>query len=97
MTDAKFTPGPWFQSAQGGHIRALVDNIPRKVCNFKGNTNSANDSRLIVFAPELLEALSALIDDLDECTTYGAVATLNLSRPSVRKARATLAKVWGHD
>lgn len=57
---AKHTPGPWHTAGdQGVQIRSQRDQIA-KVWTMRGNEWKAN-ARLIASAPELLEALKAVL------------------------------------
>ena len=60
MSETKHTPGPWHTAGdQGVQIRSQRDQIA-KVWTMRGNEWKAN-ARLIAAAPELLEALQAVL------------------------------------
>ena len=60
MSETKHTPGPWHTAGdQGVQIRSQRDQIA-KVWTMRGNEWKAN-ARLIAAAPELLEALKAVL------------------------------------
>jgi hypothetical protein len=60
MTQAKHTPGPWFQH-EGEVIAAEYGLISRAYYGHPDSQNAAN-ARLIAAAPELLEALKGMVN-----------------------------------
>ncbi len=70
-TQTAHTPGPWLRN-QYGHVYAMVPDAvfgmaamgSREVCNMQENPNITADARLIAAAPEMLEALRELFDDV---------------------------------
>lgn len=95
MSDqAKFTPGPWMvlPSVQDGQFCILTEHGPRKdiarTYGFPGDPREAN-ARLIAAAPELLEALQALVQ---RCEFDGIP---NDSLPAVEAARGAVARALG--
>lgn len=71
--EGKFTPGPW-HVANGVQVRSARDQIA-KVWMMRGSEGCAN-ANLIAAAPEILEALQALTNQLADDgyqsgTTYG--------------------------
>lgn len=66
--EAKFTPGPWFTSRPHGtiYIEARLRGTTLQEVASVGPTETANqqeaNARLIAAAPELLEALSKMVD-----------------------------------
>ena len=83
--NAKHTPGPWHTAGdQGVQIRSQRDQIA-KVWTMRGNEWKAN-ARLIASAPELLEALKAVLaNSLDSKGLADAH----------KQARAAIAKATG--
>ena len=84
---SKHTPGPWHTAGeQGVQIRSAKDQIA-KVWTMRGNEWKAN-ARLIAAAPDLLEALRAMVDyfgphpDVDN----GLDETLTAARAAIAKA-----------
>ena len=90
MSATKHTPGPWVEK----YGTLYGSNGEKVVCSSNGlafgSVNSwpdaAANARLIAAAPELLEALQAIISDMD--SEFGTDYDYN-------KARAVIAKATG--
>jgi hypothetical protein len=87
---AEHTPGPWLLDDENGVIannqviayaKAISHPILRKVDVEQWNANAC----LIAAAPDLLEALDEMLDDIGRAN----------SMPSAIKARAAIAKATG--
>lgn len=93
MAEAKHTPGPWKAWQRPGEkgtnywrIRTTpYESDGDTLCGYCGEANA----RLIVNAPELYEALEALLPSVEEAV--GEV----LDWPEYERAKAVLAKVRG--
>jgi hypothetical protein len=86
------TPGPWRVSDKvyfdGRDDYLVVTSAARWVCSVMVNDQAEEDARLIAAAPELLEALSALLSQtLSNQAPAGQLA--------VAKARAAIARAEG--
>lgn len=99
MSEAKHTPGPWHMGRKGNECRIYADRdqhaIARTygtglngigVCELTGPENKA-DAILIAAAPELLEALVALLPHVP-----GHMTNNLHGRPWIEQARAAIAK-----
>ncbi len=88
----KFTPGPWEHTGQGdivgkednGYGLGYVDVCSVYLRTVRGRTNA--NARLIAAAPDLLEALSEIINDGGKFV---------MTHETHRKARAAIAKARG--
>lgn len=91
MTD-KFTPGPWFVTGSqtkyiearigGGMLQEIAAVGPTAADNGYGEQQAAN-AALIAAAPELLQALEGLLEEVEGCMcTYEMAA-----RAAIAKAR----------
>lgn len=78
--ETKFTPGPWDASGL-----TVYDTCMDSVAS----THNAADARLIAAAPELYEALEAMLDEHDE--GHG------ISHSTANMAMDVIAKARGHD
>lgn len=95
MSKFKGTPGPWRVARQNGSpttgewmIAGAKPGYLAEVRDCGGGFSAAN-ARLIAAAPDLLEALSDLVDH---------VAMIGIGRPSeLDAARAAIAKALGED
>ena len=107
MTETKFTPGPWQlvqaeYSDSGRYVEPRVFSYadpddPKIICSMAvrdGTTEEAN-GLMVAAAPDLYEALSELIDALPSAEDMRARG--KQEGPSLRKARAALAKANGGD
>ncbi len=73
---SKHTPGPWFIDHEGGGAmgrRGLLQNTAGEYVGYLYETDNADD-RLIVAAPELLEALKWAIGQLPSPIHPGSYA-----------------------
>ncbi|PIB91257.1 hypothetical protein [Caulobacter sp. FWC2] len=102
MTDFKGTPGPWF--VEGSGVNALVRThddfaIVAKRHRLPGDVHEAN-ARLIALAPEMRDALEALLTEAEDVFVCMADATgidrHNLPGP-FRVARVVLSRAAGAD
>ena len=87
MTKAKHTPGPW------SYEMCHDTNYARITCDIKGGDNLRGycgeaNARLIVAAPELLEALQNMLG-LTEASDYMALSEIE------KQARTAIAKALG--
>ena len=85
MSEAKHTTGPWnvpfreftkIKAANGAHIATC-----HKLTNL---VNLEANSRLIAAAPDLLDALQSIIDDID--SEFGTDCDYNKARAAIAKA-----------
>ena len=99
MNEAKHTPSPWWVDDFGnGDVRVVVDPVkgmPPPICDGRtfvcklyqqderGIDAKAN-ARLIAAAPELLEALQAIMEDID--SEFGTDYDYNKARAAIAKA-----------
>ena len=96
MTD-KFTPGPWKAECIGKHwnnpdienwIITYTDDGERIV----DHVYEAADAHLIAAAPDLLQALEAMLD-ADRAYEYGGYTESELA--AIKQSRAAIAKARG--
>lgn len=92
MTEAKHTPGPWvvFYKAKYDEWHVSVPAFGMKLALFPDGIRTENheaDARLIASAPDLLEALQRIMEDMD--SEFGTDYDYN-------KARAAIAKATGN-
>ena len=85
MSEAKHTTGPWnvpfreftkIKAANGAHIATC-----HKLTNL---VNLEANSRLIAAAPDLLDALQSIIEDID--SEFGTDCDYNKARAAIAKA-----------
>jgi hypothetical protein len=102
----KWTPGPWTTEADPDNESLLVNSMRGIVCGIslweddgpEAQARKKADARLIATAPEMADALQALVD---ECAEYVLLNNLHGSdgspatTHSMRRARAALAKARG--
>ena len=95
---AKHTPGPWFVRKGGsawgnfsidGDVFFIAETIGGLDKEEKANAH------LIAAAPDLLEALRALVDDIGERFNISSQSTNPGMRDAVNQARAAIAKAEG--
>lgn len=88
------TPGPWTAGSKTVRAPETEDRLPLDVRLFGGNANDHRaNARLIAAAPELLQALQLLHDDIAE---YARLNNLGGFDNHVMKlARAAIAKATG--
>ena len=93
MEGTKHTPGPWkyFQPVSGTGIMYEITRFPY-VNYCIGEAHTEEDARLIAAAPELLEALQALVDDV-----LGGMVTVEESNGLWADAIAAIAKATGSE
>ena len=82
MSKQTHTPGPWFVSDL---VRQSVE-IGASVVRMPIGKHDAADARLIAAAPELLEALEAMVDDVDN-DAPGAFSGVQKARTAIAKAK----------
>mgnify|MGYP007094615063 CR=1 FL=1 len=103
---AKHTPGPWTWHPTALHpaVRSVgtPDAGPRRICTvgtMNGNPVDKANARLIAAAPELLEALQAVLrsfpTDRDMRDAGWERAEIDLACSDYEAARAAIAKVSG--
>ncbi len=106
MTKAKHTPGPWVIGTSEGRVLSRWDGIGyweianATVTDFRGDSGEVYfaggaqeaNARLIAAAPDLLEALEAMVADWGKLASV--VKPLG-EESSLRKARAAIAKAKG--
>jgi hypothetical protein len=91
MNERAFTPGPWFVSEPNDpdHTGLLIKPIPGDVvAEIDVLPNAIANARLIAAAPELYEALAALVKTADMYWT----PCKSTQWPALDEARAALAK-----
>lgn len=107
MSEAKHTPGPWVIGKKpDAHCRIYAPSethaIARTygpdlngigVCALTGPLNEA-DARLIAAAPDLLKAITDLLNSADAAVSCGAVGK-HFFHHGRAKARAAIAKAEG--
>ena len=89
MSAAQHTPGPWFADLSAETVTSADGNI----VVYELNTNEA-DACLIAAAPDLLEALTKLLDMHERCDA-GFAPHVELRFAIRDMARAVLAKATG--
>jgi hypothetical protein len=91
MPEHKHTPGPWeIQKADDAYCIASIGHLViMPVAGKVKHDNSEADARLIAAAPELLEALEAMLEAYDDGVGK------DWERPYWLKAHAAIAKATG--
>jgi len=94
------TPGPWIacKGDAGQHINIeckRAGNDCQPIATLKGPDKEAN-ARLIASAPELLEALEGLLDQIENGMPFTG-SKKDMERASVEQARAAIAKATGNE
>lgn len=97
MSNSDWTPGPWMAAAKPSSIIGWPVVAPhsmgRSVCSVThGHDEGAANAHLIAAAPELYEALAAIVADWDN--KQGPTETIGAL---IKRARAALAKARGSD
>ena len=87
--NATHTPGPWVVHPTAHHpaVRSVgtSDTGPRRICtvgSMNGNPVDKKNARLIAAAPEMLDALKAIVD----CAGPGAGPEIGLALDAIQKA-----------
>jgi hypothetical protein len=93
MAEMKYTPGPWQFNEENGRIAdqkndpvAYISGRARQFGKERLTTPSFN-GRLIAAAPELLEALEALLDISPVATNGGDKEIHRRAEAAIRKAK----------
>ena len=88
MTEPKFTPAPWFITANKLNVKNV--NLDKLIC-FTSNETTYNESEananLIAAAPDLYEALVGVLKLWD--------ATIGSEEDAIKQARKAIAKARG--
>lgn len=84
------TPGPWY--ATGVHVQSKVLEQDNYVCKAEGDTpeQAESNARLIAAAPELLEALKAILSLVGNANTTTTELTLRQARAAIAKAEGRM-------
>ena len=93
MTE-QHTPGPWFVTSDASTVYEKDELGCRAdtICRLVGNPFAAGNARLIAAAPELLDALEALMVTIDAQINAGLrwdPETVVATRAAIAKARGT--------
>lgn len=91
MTQAQHTPGPWKAYTPGSQ---WIEGGGEIIAGAMGD-NSQADARLIVAAPELVEALAYLLEQTIEQDERFGIALTEGEQEAADKARALLARING--
>jgi hypothetical protein len=92
MTDSKHTPGPG-RTDENGHIVCYPDGLSIGVLSKQLPEGELKaNHQLIVAAPELLEALTALVDIDENCGPFGGELYRDRVERAFDAARAAIAK-----
>jgi hypothetical protein len=103
VSERKWTPGPWHlsdETIRDGLWSKLLYGQPEgmlaiiRVGHQGGYYGDAN-ARLISAAPDLYEALSAMIREIGEARSHGSSAIDLISSSAIEMARAALSKARG--
>ena len=96
---SKHTPGPWRYKADGGNYMLIFcSNDEGWGDNLRGYCGEAN-ARLIAAAPDLLEALTALLSYTRACEDMLNATTMTIkpnSSAQIRRARVAIDKATGN-
>ena len=96
---SEHTPGPWRYKADGGnYMRIFCHNDEGWGDNLCGYCGEAN-ARLIAAAPDLLEALTALLSYTRACEDMLNATTMTIkpnSSAQIRRARVAIEKATGN-
>jgi hypothetical protein len=95
--EAVHTPGPWVVNGFGGGFRVIARMQPHEVAvsaTAQGGDEISN-ARLIAAAPELLEALQALIPMMEEWHDEFPEYVGDNERPALIRARTAIARATG--
>lgn len=98
MSEVKYTPGPWTLQPYDGDEEwcqgdwvikdATGTSIMGDTPYYPWHSSNPNDARLIAAAPEMLEALKAVVDDLGHFTevSESIFHSLHLADRAIAKA-----------
>lgn len=97
MSNQGFTPGPWvIEKAADAYCIASVGNLVIMPSSGKvKHDNTEADAQLIAAAPDLLEALEDLADDISERFDMDDRSTNPGMKRAMEAARAAIAKARG--
>jgi hypothetical protein len=84
--DAKFTPGPWIVDPEDHRLVTTQDGSVISAAFGRGSESLAN-GRLNAAAPELYEALDALVNEPTGAPDYLPSRLWDAARAALRKAR----------
>jgi hypothetical protein len=92
MTDPKFTPGPWEVKYKNGETQLLMSDGDIHMCNmhyYPWVPENDADWHLIAAAPDLYEALEAVLSSIPDMGNYydGAEDAFEQARTALAKAR----------
>ena len=99
MTDTKHTPGPWVYESEGknNHLGKFCTEAGELICDFghdipyegvPGNPPDFANAHLIAAAPDLLEALEAIVATWDGPKYNHFMAdNIDLARAAIAKAK----------
>lgn len=82
-----YTPGPWLDDGNGFEATWDVSNSERSICTVK---TTRQDARLIAAAPELLDAVYFILNEMPE-----PKGMVQHSDDAYRKLKAAIAKATG--
>lgn len=105
--ETKHTPGPW-KAVISGHVafvRTVDNSADLASIGLASHPVDVANARLMAAAPELLEAVSAIVAQLDKSTAGGRGGIDSMTRfirdtdthQAFAKARAALAKARGNE
>lgn len=97
----KFTPGPWSVGGKTGFLNQIAIN-PSIGCAYGAGEEVIANARLISAAPDLLEALQAIVKRIEYYTNVGSAGQPNIEdweytegSRDMAKARAAISKATG--
>ena len=94
MSAAKHTPGPWMVTPESETVHGWSHEGEALIVVYELGTNE-NDHRLIAAAPELLEALASILEDMD--SDYGTNYDYAKARAAIAKATGTAPGMFDND
>jgi hypothetical protein len=71
MTESTYTPGPWQATKWANGFEISAPDEHYTIAKLSGCNNAENNARLIASAPELLEALRAMLEMTTDNRTHG--------------------------